>query len=171
MLAAPIRFLPDPDQLIANERKRQEWVLGLIQATLAKQPLLRTEDLDLVEMAAHFEFHYETTDSYRDEKRAAGMRPYIDVGEQTTEEDVRNAYRLMAARRPLAPQPRRPKRIPLQCLQCAVWYDECGWSHERIAKVFGWTVQRPAGAKPKCETARQYIAEGRLLLSQRKLAA
>jgi len=77
MLASPIRFLPDPDKLIANERRRQEWVLGRIQASLAKQPLLRTADLDLVEMASHFEFLYESTDDYRNEQREAGMRPYI----------------------------------------------------------------------------------------------
>lgn len=171
MLASPIRFLPDPDKLIADERKRYEWILERIQASLAEQPHLRTGDLDLVEMAAHFDFLYEGTDEYRQEQRAIGMRPYIDVGDHTTEEDVRNAYRLMAARRPLALQPRRPRRIPLQCLQCAVWYDQCSWSHEQIANAFGWAIQRPPGAKPRSETARQYIAEGRLLLSQRKLAA
>lgn len=171
MLASPIRFLPDPEQLIADERKRQDWILAQIQKSLTKQPLIRTEDLDLLEMAAHFEFLYEATDDHRERQRRAGMRPYIDVNEQTTEEDVHNAFRLMAARQPNRPQPSRPKRSPLHCLQCAVWYDECGWSHERIAKVFGWAVQRPAGAKPRSETARKHIQDGRSLLNQRKLAA
>jgi hypothetical protein len=35
----------------------------------------------------------------------------------------------------------------------------------------GWAVQYPAGAKPRSETARQYIADGRLLLNQRNVAA
>lgn len=174
MLASPIRFLPDPEQLIADERYRQEWVLERIQETLAKRPLVRTEDLDLLEMASHFEFIYEGTEELRRRARrppGAGMRPYIDVTAQTTETDVRNAFRLMASHQPARPQPSRPKRNPLHCLQCAVWYDQCGWSHEQIAGVFGWAVQRPAGAKPRSETVRLHIQEGRLLLSQRKLAA
>jgi hypothetical protein len=172
MLASPIRFLPDPEQLIADERYRQEWILQRIQETIAQRPLIRTEELDLLEMASHFEFIFEGTEKLRRRARmSSGMRPYIDVTAQTTETDVRNAFRLMAAHQPARPQPSRPKRNPLHCLQCAVWYDDCGWSHERIAKVFGWAVQRPAGAKPRSETARLHIQEGRLLLRQRKLAA
>jgi hypothetical protein len=171
MLASPIRFLPDPDQLIAEERKRQEWILKRIQEALNMRPLIKTDDIDLLEMASHFEFIYEDDHKRGKRQRVDSMRPYIDVTDHTTEEDVRNAFRLMAARRPARPRPARPKRNQLQCLQCAVWYDQCGWSHERIAKAFDWAVQRPAGAKPRSETARQYIADGRLLLNQRKLAA
>lgn len=171
MLAPPIRFLPDPEQLLADERARQEWILTRIQEAIDARPVVQMGGLDLLEMAAHFEFRYEATEEYRERQRDAGMRPYIEVTEQTTEEDVRNAFRLMAAHRPDGPQASRPKRIPLLCLQCAIWYDQCDWSHERIATLCGWAIQRPAGAKPKSETARQYIADGRLLLSQRKLAA
>jgi hypothetical protein len=171
MLAPPIRFLPDPETLIADERKRHEWILEHIQDVLAQQAVIETSDLDLLEMAAHFERIYLESTEDRELQQLAEMRPYIDVTEQTTEEDVRNAFRLMVAHQPVRPQPSRPRRNPLHCLQCAVWYDECGWSHEQIAKVFGWKVQRPLGAKPKSETARKHIQDGRLLLSQRKLAA
>lgn len=171
MLAPPIRFLPDPEHLLSDERKRQEWILERIQELLAKEPVIETSDLDLLEMAAHFERIYQESAEEREHQQLAEMRPYIEVTEQTTETDVRNAFRLMVAHQPTRPQPSRPKRNPLHCLQCAVWYDECGWSHERIAKVFNWAVQHPPGAKPRSETARKHIADGRLLLNQRKLAA
>ncbi|MFT4037632.1 MAG: hypothetical protein QM692_05580 [Thermomicrobiales bacterium] len=174
MLASPIRFLPDPDQLIADERYRQEWILKRIQESLAKYQRIPAEDLDLLEMASHFEFIYEGTEEIQRRARRLPdeeMRPYIEVTPQTTEIDVRNAFRLMAAHQPVRPQPSRRKRNPLLCLQCAVWYDQCGWSQERIAGAFGWSIQRPAGAKPKSETARKHIADGRILLGQRKVAA
>jgi hypothetical protein len=99
------------------------------------------------------------------------VRPYITVDVHTTEEDVRNAFKMMTANQPARPRPARPKRDPLLCLQCAVWYDQCDWSHERIAQAMGWAIQYPAGAKPRSETARQYIADGRSLLNQRNVAA
>jgi hypothetical protein len=175
MLAPPIRFLPDPERVIADERKRQEWVIGRIQAALDARSVITPGEIDLAEMAAHFEFLYESLQEEERRKRGEppqiAMRPYIDVTEHTTEDDVRNAFRLMAAHRPIGPRPKRPRRDPLLGLQCAVWYDECGWSHERIAKKMGWKIQRPPGTKPRSETARQYIAEGRILLNQRKAAA
>jgi hypothetical protein len=49
----------------------------------------------------------------------------------------------------------------LVCIQCAIWYDLDGWSHERIAARFGWTVQHPPGQTPRSETVRQHVAAGR----------
>jgi hypothetical protein len=175
MLAPPIRFLPNPDDLIADERKRQDWVIDRLQQALDARAIIRCGEIDLAEMAAHFEFLYE---SVQDEERRKHhepsrlpMRPYIDVTEHTTEDDVRHAYRLMAAHRPDGPRATRPRRNRLLGLQCAVWYDECGWSHERIAQTMGWKIQRPPGVKPRSETARHHIALGRRLLGQKKAAA
>jgi hypothetical protein len=175
MLAPPIRFLPDPERVIADERQRHDWVLGKLQEAIDRRPAEWRGEVDLAEMAASFEFVYE---SVQDEERRERfelprlpMQPYIEVGEHTTEADVRNAYRLMAAHRPAGPRATRPLRDELLCLQCAVWYDECGWSHAQIADKFGWAVQPVPGAKPRSETARKYIAKGRTLLGQRKAAA
>jgi hypothetical protein len=175
MLAAPISFLPDPGQLIAEEQERHDWVIGRLQEALDARAFIRRGEIDLSEMAAHFEFLYqsvqEETRRQRNEMPSPPVRPYITVDVHTTEEDVRNAFRMMAANLPARPRPARPKRDPLLCLQCALWYDQCGWSQERIAQKMGWAIQRPPDVKPRSETARQYIADGRLLLNQRNVAA
>ena len=176
MLAAPITFLPDPEQLIAEEQERHTWVIGRLQEALDARAVIRRGEVDLTEMAAHFEFVYESEYEKAHKKHDGKLlpihtKPYITVDENTTENDVRNAFKLMVANQPKRRRPARPKRDPLLCVQCAVWYDECGWSHERIAQTMGWAVQRPAGAKRRSETARQHIADGRLLLNQRNVAA
>jgi hypothetical protein len=94
----------------------------------------------------------------------------IVVRTGTTEEDVRNAFRLMRHGEGTG-KTGAPRRDALTCVQCAIWYDEAGWSHERIGKHFGWAIQTPAGAKRRCETAREHIAEGRTILAQRRAAA
>jgi hypothetical protein len=171
MLAPPIRFLPDPEQLIADERERLDWLIGKLQETLNRQKLTSASEIDLTEMVAHFEYIYDEDRKMRNGLPRLPMQPYITVDVHTTEEDVRNAFRLMAAHLPARPRPVRPKRDPLLCLQCAVWYDHCDWSQERIAQAMGWKVQRPPGVKPRSETARQHIADGRALLTQRNVAA
>jgi hypothetical protein len=175
MLASPIVFLPDPEQLLADERERFDWVIGKLQDSLTRQDRMGTEDIDLREMAAHFEHTYqserERAAHKHDEPPAIPTKPYIAVDEHTTETDVRHAFRMMAARLPKRPRPLRPKRDPLTAIQCAVWHDDCHWSHERIARTMGWAVQHPPGVKSRSETARQYINEGRAFLNQRNAAA
>lgn len=175
MLAAPISFLPDPEQLIAEEQERHSWIIGRLQEALDARAIIRRGEINLSEMASHFEFLYQSVQEearrQRNEMPSPPVRPYITVDAHTTENDVRNAYKLMVANQPKRPRPARPRRDPLLCLQCAVWYDQCEWSQERIAQTMGWTIQYPAGAKPRSETARQHIADGRLLLNQRNVAA
>lgn len=175
MLAPPIRFLPDPERLIADERQRQDWVIGRLQEALDARPVTRPGEIDLAEMASDFDSTYEARMEAarrgRGEPPRIPMQPYIEVTEHTTEDGVRHAYRLMAASRPAGPRSTRPRRDRLLCLQCAVWYDACGWSHERIAHAMGWKIQRPPGVKPRSETARHHIALGRRLLGQKKAAA
>lgn len=171
MLAPPIRFLYDAEVLLAEQQRRHDRMLGALHRRLAPR------GVDLWEMVYDIEFWGPRDD----EGDAAGedgapegdaaAHPYIIVEAQTTEDDVRNAFRLMAAALAERPRAVKPRRDPLVCLQCAIWYDACGWSHERIAKHFGWKAQRPAHAKPRSETARQYIAEGRALLVHGKAAA
>jgi len=102
---------------------------------------------------------------------ALERRRLIEVTPTTTDEDVRNAARLIRATFPDRPKARRPKRDPLTCVQAAIWYDERGWSHERIGHHFGWAIQELDYAKNRCETARLHIAEGRAMLRQRKAAS
>lgn len=174
MLAPPIRFLPNADELLETQERLHYRLIDELHRQLAPR------GIDLWEMVYHVEYwNPSDVDATGSADEDAGLvervkdrpRPYIIVDPSTTEEDVRNAFRLMAAALHERPRPIRPRRDRLVGLQCAIWYDECRWSHERIAKHFGWTVQYPAHAKPRSETARQYIAEGRELLTQRKAAA
>lgn len=171
MLAPPIRFLYNAEVLLAAEQRRHERVVEALHRRLAPS------GIDVWEMIYDLEYwgSPDAEASEAGEEAAPELegeaRPYIAVEAHTTEDDVRNAFKLMAAARPPRSRAGKPRRDPLICLQCAIWYDRCGWSHERIAKHFGWKVQRPAHAKPRSETARQYIVEGRALLGQGKAAA
>jgi hypothetical protein len=164
MLAPPIRFLPDPDALLAAHHRRHERFVDELHRRLTP------DGIDVRGLADEIGY-WVTDDANPTDDLATLPRPYIAVDPQTTEEDVRNAFKLMAAAQPERRRPVRPRRDRLVCLQCAIWYDEGGWSQERIAAHFGWKVQFPAQAKPRSETARLYIAEGRQLLHQRRIAA
>jgi hypothetical protein len=96
----------------------------------------------------------------------ARCEPMIEVHPWTSESDVREAFRWIRQRLPRADIPSKSPRDPLLCVQCAIWRDTHSWSEQEIGQQFGWTIQYPAEAKPRCETARQYIADGRALLRQ-----
>ncbi|MDQ3692780.1 MAG: hypothetical protein M3464_04035 [Chloroflexota bacterium] len=172
MLAPPIRFLPEPEVLYEHVRRRLDRIVDELHEKL------KPKGIDIREMVHHLETRYlrQDDDLSREERErdpwaTVAAHPYIFVDEHVTEEDVRGAFRMLAAALPARPRPVRPKREPLLCVQCAIWYDACGWSHEQIADHMGWAVQRPAHAKPRSETVRKYIADGRILLNHRKAAA
>ncbi len=163
MLAPPVRFLYDMDELLDWVQDRYERLI----AALHKR--LEPRGIDVQEMVYDLEYFDASIPGNPDDEPTA--RPYIQVAAHTTEADVRNAYKLLVAHQPQRPRAIKPRRDPLTAVQCAIWYDDLGWSHVEIADRFGWTVQTPAGSKPKSETARQHIADGRKLLRQRKVAA
>jgi hypothetical protein len=101
----------------------------------------------------------------------AKSQPFIEVQPETTEADVRAAFQWIKRRLPTPAPSTKSTRDPLLCLQCAIWRDDLGWSEKQIGDQCGWTIQRSSIAKPRCETARQHIAEGRAMLAQRPDAA
>jgi hypothetical protein len=186
--ALPIEWMPNPHDLeIAAEA--QERGFGELKAAAFKDAL-RAEltrlgiDADavirhaergsrtylsarLAERApAQDDASYQSAQAFLDRVWATAV-PYIRVDELTNKEDASKAYDFI---RSLSPQlDRRTKRMdPLICVQCAIWYDQCGWSHTRIAKRFGWKVQRKPAQRPSSETARRHIADGRSILSTQK---
>ncbi len=167
MLAPPIRFLPDPEALVGAERRRLDRLVEALGGRLG--PL----GVDVRELVNDLEYRLDLDEEGIEEgdDPRPPLQPYIAVDATTTEEDVRNAFKLMAAALPKRPRAARPRRDRLTSLQCAIWYDEYGWSQERLARHFGWAVQHSAHAKPRSETARQYIAAGRALMAQRRVAA
>lgn len=163
MLAPPIAFLHDAEDMVARERQRHQQLLEALHRRL------EPSGIDVWELIYHIEY-WDRPDE-EGPNQLPGPKPYIDVQPHTTEADVRNAFKLMAAALPTRPRPIKPRRDRLTAVQCAVWYDDLNWSHEVIADRFGWAIQYPPGMKPRSETARQHITEGRNILRQRKNAA
>jgi hypothetical protein len=104
----------------------------------------------------------------REVRGADGVFRYlIIVDEYTTEADVRQAYRKIAAIRKKTAKGGAPKRDPLVAVQCAILYDEDNppdqankgrrrWTHEKLAKRFGLKSSR---------AAKDHIELGRLILT------
>ena len=82
-------------------------------------------------------------------------RAYIEVRPETTEQDVRSAYRMLAAAHEKRPKSGRPGRNPLAAMECAGLHDRCGWTYERIAEHCGWHDYTAVS---------KYVAEGRKIL-------
>jgi hypothetical protein len=80
---------------------------------------------------------------------------YIEVGEQTTKEDIERAGRIARESHRNRPSPSRPKRDRLTCIECAVLKDQRGWSDEKLAKRYGWR---------ELSTAGKYVRAGRAII-------
>lgn len=95
--------------------------------------------------------------------------PYIAVGEQTTHDDVANAFKMIAHELPARPAAQRPGRDRLTAVQCAIWHDRHQWSHVRIAEHFGWTISLDDYGNPRrSEAARMHVQLGRMILRHEK---
>lgn len=95
---------------------------------------------------------------------------FISVDADTTRQDVLDAFAILKAGFPTS-HPHRPNRDTLTCAQVAIWRDEHGMSHKEIGHRLGWSVRRGRDTKPWSERIRQYAADGRAVLAQRKQAA
>jgi len=85
----------------------------------------------------------------------ANRRVYIEVGEQTTKEDIDKASRIARAVHKNRPSPSRPKRDRLTCIECAVLKDQHGWSDEKLAGRYGWREPGTVG---------KYVRAGRAII-------
>ena len=166
MIAAPIVYLQDPDRTAADADRYWHEVLGLVAHELRERGI----DVDLPALVRDvIERHPKLSQRARKRDQANPSRPYIRVTRETTDDDVREARRLLRAALPDPPdRGGAPRREPLLCVQCAIWHDELGLPLARIAELCGWKIQQPGWAKePTSETARAHVAEGRRILSER----
>ncbi len=157
----PVRMLHEPWQEQAAARRYHEVVINALHHRLA--PI----GIDVHKVLWELRF---TDPHIRQASATMGRvetRPYIAVEPETTEEDVRAAFRLLSASLSSRPRAGKPARDKMTAVQCAIWYDECGWSHAQLAEHFGWAVQEQAGAKLRSETVRKHVQEGRTILAQR----
>jgi len=83
-------------------------------------------------------------------------RPFIEVKSWHTEDDIRNAFRMISDAQQRRPQRGRPKRDELRAVQCAIFADRYGWTEEQVSDHYGWEYYGKAG---------KYIREGRRILS------
>lgn len=169
VIAPPFRLLFEPIDVYQKTHAFYQYLIGKVHDQLAPSG---------VDVRAAFERARQEYDAHPNVEQwdafefwANEARPYIDFEDDTTEEDVLAAYRALSALRAnyrgVGPKATKPRRDLLICIQCAVWYDDYGWSLEQIGTHHGWTIQYPNDAKPRCETARQHIVEGRRILKER----
>ncbi len=159
MALAPLTILRDADEAEHAMMAFYEDVMRVMAGELAEL------GIDLREVRnAVIRQHPELSERYRERLRRIPVHHVITPSEHTTQEDVINAFKLFTARQRRDARPAKPTRAALTCVQCAVWYDEFGWSQEQIGRRFGWKIQHPPAQKARCETARQHIREGRRIL-------
>jgi len=161
MVAPPIRYLKDPDEVFQAE----SWL---------RHALIRKVAENLGITAHYLEYLF---DRARDDpeiregyvSRWPEQDLYIQVNEWTTEKDVRNAFRLIRQTQLRHQEGGAPKRSQLLAVQCAVLYDRHNsadpadkrrrkWSYERLAQEFGLSSAR---------AAKQYVIEGREIFGEK----
>ena len=128
-----ISNVADPEEAAEIERWFYETVIERIE-----QQFLEPLGLNIWDMFDEVEDD-ELFDEYMHRIDCTSTRPYIYADEQTTEDDVREAFRAL---RVLFPEPnvevRKPPRDQLLAVQCAILADNHRWTQKQIAQHFGW---------------------------------
>ena len=163
MRAKPaVAYLQDAGKAAATERWLCSAVLGGLEVRL--RPL----GIDVVAMFG--EIFAELRDEYGDRLKQNPPQPYVDPSSDATIDEMVQAVRELGGKRGQDRLEEAATIHPLVDLQCANWYDDCGWDHPRIARRFGWKVgQRPDG-QPWSESVRAHVAAGRKLKVQKRSA-
>jgi hypothetical protein len=84
-------------------------------------------------------------------------RPFIEVKPWHTEDDIRNAFRMIRSAQKESPRRGRPKRDQLTAVQCAILADRYDENENQIGERYGWTDYSRIA---------RYIREGRQILLQ-----
>ena len=152
MVAHPVKWLRDPDE----QRSNESHYYGRMIAKIGERHLAPL-GLDVWEL-----FHEvrqscpEISEEYRENRRQNRAKPYIEVNDWTTRNDIVNGLRLIRQARPPRPVEGAPLRDHLVAVQCALHCDRRGWSHEQIAELYNWTDPRRVG---------EYVKLGREILA------
>jgi hypothetical protein len=170
MLAAPIRWLRDG----YISEGVEHWFWMQVIEEIGKK-FLEPAGLDIHEMMQEvLKTSPALLKQHQDlHEQKAPARPYIAVDEETTEGDVRGAFRLISSTFPERSEKGAPQRDELVALQCALLYDRHNakdpedrrrlrWSYERLAEEFG--LGSGETQKAKKQVAADYVALGRKLL-------
>jgi hypothetical protein len=164
MAAPPIRVLPDPyeaEQIVGQFWQRVLWEVG--------RGYLEPKGLNIRSVVASIIEEYpEIWDERHEAAKANEGRSYILVDEQTTEDDVRKAFRTIAATQDRSPVS-KPKRDPLLALQCAVLYDRLNRKNPDDGRQWEWTYEKLAEelGLESWRAAKAYVRRGRELLESK----
>jgi hypothetical protein len=155
MARPPIELLADPKQVEALERWRWIRLVGELQERYLKPLGLDVwkmlDDIEKNPPPGFVEEYLKRLDQLDDNRQV-----YIEVGEQSTKEDIEKASRLArAAVHKNRPSPSRPKRDRLTCIECAILKDQHGWSDEKLAGRYGWS---------QLSTVGKYVRAGRAII-------
>ena len=163
MVAPPIKFIwhDDPFALQRAEKWYWAWIIAKVGEQYLEPLGLDTQTV-IDEILAN---HPWIREGYEEMTKVEPHR-YITVEEHTTEEDIRRAFRMLAATHESRPPANRPPRDELLAVQCAILYDRHNhtdssdrrrrkWTHERLSKQFGLKSSR---------AAKEYVAAGREML-------
>jgi hypothetical protein len=135
MVAHPVRWLRNPTEKQLTEAQYYRRVLQKIgERHLA--PL----GLDVWELFREVRENCpEIREEYQENSRQNYAKPYIEVNDWTTDNDVKNGLRLIRQARPPRAVEGRPRRDRLVAVQCALHHDRHGLTYEQVAELYGWT--------------------------------
>ena len=105
---------------------------------------------------------------YVERQEANEPQPYIFVTDETTEKDIKKAFRAIKASRRLRSSGGRPRRDRLVAVQCAVLYDRHrtidptdkrrrNWTYESLAQEFD--LESAAAAEDYVDLGRELMNE------------
>jgi hypothetical protein len=166
MVAPPIESLADPSEA----RQIEAWLYRTMMQRIGER-YLEPLGLDIWELYREV---WESSPDVRAElvemQKQNTSKLYIDVSETTTENDVRNAFRLIRQTQSAGNKGGKPKLDPLVAIQCAVLYDrENGpdpadgrskkWTYPSLKKQYGLRSDR---------AAKYHIERGREILAKKK---
>ena len=149
-IAPPIRWMRDAG---AVEEAMLE-VLNRFVSNIIEQHE-RTPDVPVADLIREMMRSPEFFAPVREDGEKNPATPSIQVKPWHTEDDIRNAFRMISSTQKDRPRRGRPKRNNLRAVQCASLVDRYGWTEDQVGDRYGWIASGKAG---------KYIRDGRKIL-------
>ena len=152
MVAPPIRWMRDPE---TAESAKAELYWGMIESLIERyiEPQgLNAEDVlqDVLHNTPGL------LEGLRKAEAENVARPFIEVRPHHTEEDIRNAFRMIAAtHEERKTQAGRSPRDPLLAAECAILHYRYDWKYPQLADRYCWQDENLAS---------KYVRSGREVL-------
>ena len=153
MEVSPVRRIFDPVETKRIEAKYWTTVLQKLH-----EMHLRPRGLDIDSLLEDVDDQFpEIKRTKQQEMDRLKRGHFIEVDEYTTEEDVRNAFRVLSEAHRARPKTGRPSRNRLICVEAAILHDEHEFTYEQLAERYGWKDPTLAS---------KYVKDGRTILNE-----